>query len=45
MAKGFYDTVIKLLSEAGYVYAGNAKGSHEKWHHKTTEILLIVTKN
>jgi predicted RNA binding protein YcfA (HicA-like mRNA interferase family) len=45
MAKGFYETVVKLLSEAGFVYSGNAKGSHEKWLNQKSGLLLIVPRN
>ncbi len=31
MVDGFYKTVRTIISELGYEYLTNAKGSHEKW--------------
>lgn len=44
MPDGFYAIVTKLLSEAGYRYLANAKGSHEKWRNESGR-LLIVPRN
>ena len=31
MVEGYYSLLIKQLKSLGYVHAGNAKGSHERW--------------
>ena len=31
MVKGYYQALTKELSDLGYRYVVNAKGSHEKW--------------
>lgn len=46
MAKGFYRAVTKLLGDNGFSkQKKNAKGSHEKWVHEETGLMLIVPHN
>lgn len=45
MADGFYKAVRQALTEAGYGYIGNAKGSHEKWQSRETGKILLVPRN
>ncbi len=45
MVKGFYDSVRTELKDRGYVYLGNAKGSHEKWEDPSTGKKVIVPYN
>lgn len=42
MAKGYYNDLVDILSEFGYRYKENAKGSHEKWEHAETGRIQIV---
>lgn len=44
MTAGFYSAVRKALSEAGYKYIGNAKGSHEKWQSEETGQIMLVPR-
>jgi hypothetical protein len=37
MAEGYYKAVCAILSELGYEYWKNAKGSHEKWQSTETK--------
>jgi predicted RNA binding protein YcfA (HicA-like mRNA interferase family) len=41
MPEGFYRDVTKELKALGYVYADQAKGSHEKWKAEGREILIV----
>ena len=41
MPEGFYRDVTKELKASGYVYADQAKGSHEKWKVEGREILIV----
>ncbi len=41
MAEGFYRELIKELKAMGYVYSGQAKGSHEKWLIPDKPILIV----
>lgn len=41
MPQGFYRDVIKELKVLGYVYADQAKGSHEKWTAEGRDILIV----
>lgn len=43
MVKGFYLAVTKELQALGFVHAGNAKGSHEKWMR--ARAILIVPRH
>lgn len=45
MAKGFYREVTKLLRQNGYSKKKNAKGSHEKWVHEETGMIMLVPYN
>lgn len=45
MAKGFVQELTKLLKAAGYEHVGNFKGSHEKWKHGETGLVLQVPFN
>jgi predicted RNA binding protein YcfA (HicA-like mRNA interferase family) len=45
MPDGFYNDVVRELRRLGYEYAGNAKGSHEKWEHGSSGRRLIVPRN
>ena len=45
MAKGFYRDLSKILRKNGYEHVGNFKGSHEKWAHKTSGLVLQVPFN
>lgn len=44
MVEGFYQQVSGELKSLGFRYAGNAKGSHEKWQGPDGR-LLIVPRN
>jgi predicted RNA binding protein YcfA (HicA-like mRNA interferase family) len=41
MPEGFYRDVTKELKALGYVYADQARGSHEKWKAEGREILIV----
>lgn len=41
MVKGFYDTVVAMLADAGYQRGKGGKGSHEKWKHKVLPTLTV----
>jgi len=41
MVKGFYNDVVRMLSEAGYHKGNGGKGSHEKWKHKKLPTLTV----
>jgi predicted RNA binding protein YcfA (HicA-like mRNA interferase family) len=45
MPKGYYRDLVKELKKLGYVYVGQAKGSHEKWQRPGDEDVLIVPFN
>ena len=45
MAGGFYNAVVKELRALGYEYAGNRKGSHEKWACRRTGHTTTVPRN
>jgi predicted RNA binding protein YcfA (HicA-like mRNA interferase family) len=45
MVDGFYKTVRAIISELGYEYLTNAKGSHEKWRSPKTGKILLVPRN
>jgi len=42
MVRGFYRAVVDELKFLGFAYAGNAKGSHEKWRSAVSGLTLIV---
>ncbi|SEH23645.1 type II toxin-antitoxin system HicA family toxin [Rhizobium sp. NFR12] len=44
MVDGFYKTVCSIISELGYAYLTNAKGSHEKWQSKATGKIILVPR-
>ncbi|PZM07729.1 type II toxin-antitoxin system HicA family toxin [Rhizobium tubonense] len=37
--------VCEKLSELGFEYLKNAKGSHEKWQSPSTKKMLLVPRN
>ena len=41
MAEGFYKELVKELKNLGYVYAEQAKGSHEKWRASGRQTLIV----
>lgn len=41
MPEGFYKEVIKELRILGFVYSGQAKGSHEKWRALGRQTLIV----
>ena len=45
MVDGYYKIVREIVSELGYEYLTNAKGSHEKWRCDTTGKILLVPRN
>lgn len=45
MVDGFYKTVRTIISELGYEYLSNAKGSHEKWRSQKTGKVILVPRN
>jgi predicted RNA binding protein YcfA (HicA-like mRNA interferase family) len=45
VVKGYYRQLAKLLKANGFTYAGNAKGSHEKWRRETDGRLVLVPFN
>jgi len=45
MVDGFYKTVRTIVSELGYEYLSNAKGSHEKWRSRKTGKVILVPRN
>ncbi len=45
MAKGFYKDIVKILREQGYERSKGGKGSHEKWMHPRSGLILIVPHN
>lgn len=45
MAEGYYKAVCAILSELGYEYWKNAKGSHEKWQSTETKKILLVPRS
>ena len=45
MVDGYYKIVRAIISELGYEYLTNAKGSHEKWQCDTTGKILLVPRN
>jgi predicted RNA binding protein YcfA (HicA-like mRNA interferase family) len=45
MPKGFYKDVIAEIESLGFAYWKQAKGSHEKWRHPESGIVLIVQRN
>lgn len=42
MVQGFYDEVVRLLSEAGYYRHGGSK--HQKWCHETRPTVTVPHK-
>ena len=45
MVDGFYKIVRDIISEIGFRYLLNAKGSHEKWQHPDTGKVLLIPRN
>jgi predicted RNA binding protein YcfA (HicA-like mRNA interferase family) len=45
VAKGYYIDLTQILSQAGYAYLDNAKGSHEKWRHDDTGLVVVVPRS
>jgi predicted RNA binding protein YcfA (HicA-like mRNA interferase family) len=45
MPTGFYKDLVAEISSLGFVYWKQAKGSHEKWRHPISGIILIVQRN
>ena len=45
MVDGFYKTVRAIISELGFEYLTNAKGSHEKWQSRHTGKIILVPRN
>ena len=45
MPEGFYRDVTVELSRLGFAFWKAAKGSHEKWRHPETGLVLIVPRN
>ncbi|MGK9052393.1 type II toxin-antitoxin system HicA family toxin [Xaviernesmea oryzae] len=45
MVDGYYKIVREIISELGYEYLKNAKGSHEKWQSRETGKTLLVPRN
>lgn len=45
MVDGYYSAVTQAITKAGFKYAGNAEGSHEKWQHRETGRVVLVPRN
>lgn len=45
MVDGYYKLVRDIISELGFHYMKNAKGSHEKWKSAETGKILLVPRN
>jgi predicted RNA binding protein YcfA (HicA-like mRNA interferase family) len=45
MPKGFYKELTDEISSLGFQYWKQAKGSHEKWRHPKTGVIVIVQRN
>jgi predicted RNA binding protein YcfA (HicA-like mRNA interferase family) len=45
MPVGYYKELIRELSDLGFSYARQGKGSHEKWHNPATKTSVLVPRN
>ena len=45
MVSGYYSIVCEIITQLGYEYLTNAKGSHEKWRSSKTGRILLVPRN
>jgi predicted RNA binding protein YcfA (HicA-like mRNA interferase family) len=45
LADGYYRDVVAELARLGFAHWTNAKGSHEKWRHASTGMIVIVPRN
>lgn len=45
MVDGFYSVVRNIISDLGFRYLTNAKGSHEKWQHPGTSKVILIPRN
>lgn len=45
MVDGFYKTVRTIISQLGYEYLTNAKGSHEKWRSRETGKIILLPRH
>lgn len=45
MVSGFYDAVRREIEACGFAYWKPAKGSHEKWRHADTGVILVIPRN
>jgi predicted RNA binding protein YcfA (HicA-like mRNA interferase family) len=45
MVDGYYRLVRDIISDLGFEYLKNAKGSHEKWQSKVTGKIVLVPRN
>ncbi|HAR79230.1 MAG TPA: type II toxin-antitoxin system HicA family toxin [Succinivibrionaceae bacterium] len=41
MGSGYYDQIIKILKNNGFIYIKNCKGSHELWAHSDGRIAHV----
>jgi predicted RNA binding protein YcfA (HicA-like mRNA interferase family) len=45
VAKGYHKDVTDELKRCGFIYSGNAKGSHEIWRSEETGRRVLVPYN
>ena len=45
MAVGFYKDLVKELTQIGFYYVRQAKGSHEQWYNAETNVSVTIPRN